>query len=606
MGIPSNLGTTSTTPGPSTLSQIGGAIGSAGSLGLGFAEGGAVDGEGAGLDGLSAGAGPYWTMPEGGYGISIPMLSYPFFSRPATTEFSAGVPLKGSSLGDGTFVTKPLPPGLLKMFRRLPGLIKTKATGGGVDDDGYDTTPLGTIPEVAVASLSDAPPIAPGNAVAAVQPASIDAVPVAAAPVAASGPSGGAGLVAAAAPPPALPPPDAASTAGLSAWRPQGGGREEPNRLDRFLASPAGAFFQGSLATMAGTSPFAGVNIGAGLLEGVKAYQAQKAATTKLDANAQVLTDGDTIKIFYPSSGEVVDTHIPTGKAVSAPETKTVGNRLYQWSGAAWEPVNTGDPAAEPPYQGTGMDAQNWNIVLTGDPASKEYAAAYNQLFEQPRLTPVQTENGVMMVPQMPVIPPSVRPPAGQAEPATPASVATPSATAPTGDSATAPSVTPGVGTPFTVPGTTPKPTEAQLRNRQLYSVVKPELKTVQDNFKALSVLGNQIAAGALPKSVASFATTAEYQRAQNALRTIIATYLYSTSGATANPGEVENQVSVLMPVAGESDASVQDKLKRIETMVESIRVAGSATGATTEAPAAAPSVPAADAPAVPWEDYFK
>jgi hypothetical protein len=38
------------------------------------------------------------------------------------------------------------------------------------------------------------------------------------------------------------------------------------------------------------------------------------------------------------------------------------------------------DDTAPGPFQGTGLDAQSFNIVLTGDPASPEFAAAYMQL----------------------------------------------------------------------------------------------------------------------------------------------------------------------------------------------------------------------------------
>lgn len=38
------------------------------------------------------------------------------------------------------------------------------------------------------------------------------------------------------------------------------------------------------------------------------------------------------------------------------------------------------DDTAPGPFQGTGLDAQSFNIVLTGDPSAPEYAAAYMQL----------------------------------------------------------------------------------------------------------------------------------------------------------------------------------------------------------------------------------
>lgn len=116
------------------------------------------------------------------------------------------------------------------------------------------------------------------------------------------------------------------------------------------------------------------------------------------------------------------------------------------------------------------------------------------------------------------------------------------------------------------------KLTEAQQRNMQLYQVAQPELGIVEQNFKALGDLGNQV--GGSAPGVSNYLTSPEYQRASNSLRTIIATYLYSTSGATANPGEVENQAAILTPKPGESQASIDDKLNRIRTMVSAIKTA--------------------------------
>lgn len=127
--------------------------------------------------------------------------------------------------------------------------------------------------------------------------------------------------------------------------------------------------------------------------------------------------------------------------------------------------------------------------------------------------------------------------------------------------------------------GGTKPPTEQQLRNKQLYSVVLPELGIVEENFSALSQAANQ-AGGALPAG-SNFVTTPQFQRAKNSLRTIIATYLYSVSGATATPQEVDNQAAVLTPAAGEDQSSIDDKMSRIRNMVDAIRIV---TGETSTA----------------------
>ena len=231
-------------------------------------------------------------------------------------------------------------------------------------------------------------------------------------------------------------------------------------------------------------------------------------------------------------------------------------------------------------FQGTGIEAQDSNILLTGDPSSPEYAMAYTRQFLTPKLVSGSNEQGQMIAtPVMPPVPQGIRPPTG-----------TPS---PQGGGAPSAGGT-SVGAPI-VTGTV-KPTEQQNRQRQLYDVVRPELDTVKQTFPALKQLGNQVG-GMLPGKVENFVTTPDYQRASNSLRTIIATYLYSTSGATANPGEVENQVRVLMPMPGESDASTADKLRRIETMVESIK---RAAGPTPDSAAQTPGG------AVPLEEWLK
>lgn len=223
-------------------------------------------------------------------------------------------------------------------------------------------------------------------------------------------------------------------------------------------------------------------------------------------------------------------------------------------------------------FEGTGIEAQDSNILLTGDPASREYAMAYTRQFLTPKMVTGQDDQGRMIVtPVMPTVPQGIKPPSG-------GGIATPGGGSPAGG--------PSVGAPI-VTGTV-KPTEQQNRQRQLYDVVKPELQIVKNTFPALKQLGNQVG-GMLPGKIENFATTPEYQQASNSLRTIIATYLYSTSGATANPGEVENQVKVLMPMPGESEASTSDKLRRIETMVESIKRAGGPEPGAAPAPTGAP-----------------
>lgn len=133
-------------------------------------------------------------------------------------------------------------------------------------------------------------------------------------------------------------------------------------------------------------------------------------------------------------------------------------------------------------------------------------------------------------------------------------------------------------------PSTAGKTTEATRRNQQLAKVIAPEAAALlgdpatgkSGTFDALADTGNQ---GWNAVGLGSIATSPEYQQAQNSLKTIIASYLYSVSGATANPGEVENQAAILTPRPGESAQSVSDKKARIAVMVQAVQDA--ATGAS-------------------------
>lgn len=131
-------------------------------------------------------------------------------------------------------------------------------------------------------------------------------------------------------------------------------------------------------------------------------------------------------------------------------------------------------------------------------------------------------------------------------------------------------------GRPGIIPLTEGKPgklaTEGERRNRSLYSVVEPELKIVEENFDALSDIKNQ-AYSRLPFS--EYATTPEYQQAANSLQTIVSSYLYSVSGATATPDEVRKQTDILTPRPGESKLSIESKKRRVRAMVDSIRQSG-------------------------------
>lgn len=138
-------------------------------------------------------------------------------------------------------------------------------------------------------------------------------------------------------------------------------------------------------------------------------------------------------------------------------------------------------------------------------------------------------------------------------------------------------------------PSTAGKTTEATRRNQQLATVITPELQSLIGNgqtpgtFDALADTGNQVWNGV---GLGNIATSPQYQQAQNSLKTIVASYLYSVSGATANPGEVQNQVDVLTPKPGESAQSIAAKKQRLISMVEAVKAAATGRPINIDQPA--------------------
>jgi hypothetical protein len=220
------------------------------------------------------------------------------------------------------------------------------------------------------------------------------------------------------------------------------------------------------------------------------------------------------------------------------------------------------------PYEGTGMDAQNWNIVLTGDPNSPEYAAAYSQI-SQPKMQMQMTEQGLVPVWSTPQLPANIRPPTSMA------------GAAPMGGAGPAGS---GISTGSVIPGTQKAPTEQRARAQMMDSVISPEIETLlgdgtAQNPGTMDALNNgwDVAKDATGTAgrFAPFGVgtpSENFLKAKNAVRTLIASYLYVASGATANPGEVENQAAILTPQVGDPPNVVAGKKARIKVMADAVK----------------------------------
>lgn len=117
----------------------------------------------------------------------------------------------------------------------------------------------------------------------------------------------------------------------------------------------------------------------------------------------------------------------------------------------------------------------------------------------------------------------------------------------------------------------TGKPTEDQAKNAQLYTLSKQILPQVLDNFESLgNPVNNALSFGG------AMTTSAGYQQADIGLKSLVANFLYSTSGATATPQEVENRAATVRPRVGDSKETLDLKKKAITDMVESIKLRAS------------------------------
>lgn len=162
---------------------------------------------------------------------------------------------------------------------------------------------------------------------------------------------------------------------------------------------------------------------------------------------------------------------------------------LYDPASGETKSVSVG--GGPPTFEGTGLDAQAWNILQRADPTSKEYATAY-AIISQPKTQLVQTPDGLVPVQVPPTLPAWLQAPPGGGVPAAqvaPGSSPTPATPAPTAVTPSA-STSPAAPTSGAVIPGTMKPTETQ-RNRvssvnQAFDAINGELdryaKLVDDN----------------------------------------------------------------------------------------------------------------------------
>lgn len=275
-------------------------------------------------------------------------------------------------------------------------------------------------------------------------------------------------------------------------------------------------------------------------------------------------------------------------KPPEAPKTREIRRGTEQvtqeWTpDKGWADVASG-PAWAPPNQTTiqmpkSIEERDQLTLTTGDPSSPDYAMAWMRTFGTPKMVPgLDAKGNTIITPIYMQPPPNLRKPTyldtGQTAGQNGATQAQPQMQQ-TAPMQAAPDGGMVPGQPIKTGEASKKEqilTEDQRKNAQLYQRTSQQLPILMQNFDELSKLANQ-AGNLLPDAISSFATSPGFQRANNALTDIASSYLYSVSGATANPGEVKNLATTLTPRPGESQASLDDKKARVQQMVESIKM---------------------------------
>lgn len=250
------------------------------------------------------------------------------------------------------------------------------------------------------------------------------------------------------------------------------------------------------------------------------------------------------------------------------------------------------------PFAGTSMDAQASNILLTGDPTTPAYRAAYN-ILAAPRST-VDSQTGdiittrpdmsafrapVMGSPSAPApmpapgSPPQMPMPGAPAQPSEPMPPqpmnAQPSAPqAPTGSPVQSINV-PGQNVTIT-PGGQGRMTEAQTRD----ATFADRIAQAEDVLSRFDTQGTNfwqnVAAERAPLGSASLFTTPEYQQYDQAKRDFVNAVLRKESGAVINPDEFKNAEKQYFPQPGDSPEVIEQKRRNRASQMQGMqRAAG-------------------------------
>lgn len=338
-------------------------------------------------------------------------------------------------------------------------------------------------------------------------------------------------------------------------------------------------------AGLAGGGPDIGQAIGSALQMGGQGKTADYTRSEKVKADATLAQQKNyTIEAFKKANRPDLVEMANAGMMDQAwskfmKDPIAVGKDTTLVDLTTFKPVfsNAGTDNAGGPFEGTGMDAQVGNILLTGDPNTADYAYAYS-IASQPKITMQRTPNGLVPVYQTPDLS-SVRPPTYRgAAPGGAAATQSPAPTSPgpmvTGtDNGLSPAISApsGINVGTALPGTLPAKTEAQQRMDLLGGQLVQDLPTVIKNYDVLSSPA-QKALGS--SALTSWANSPEYKQANNALRASIGNIVYAVSGANSTPQEQQRKISEVMPAINDDPQTLLQKKQRLAVYVNQIAAA--------------------------------
>lgn len=214
-----------------------------------------------------------------------------------------------------------------------------------------------------------------------------------------------------------------------------------------------------------------------------------------------------------------------------------------------WAQYAAPDKSRETPagaFGGTSMDAQAWNIIMAGNANSPEYAAAYNMLFEQPKM--IQTENG--MVPVTMPVPPFVKKPTAAGQQQAQA----------TGQ--------PTTGQP--IPGTEKPTTEYERASAGFVGRMEAAEPTIEQ-YSTSASSGWQNFLNNVPGG--NYMQSDEYQQVRQAQEDWVRAKLRKESGAVIGEEEMNSEIRLYFPQPGDSQAVIDQKKKSRQQALDGMRL---------------------------------